>query len=72
MTRTQLLRAGVAAYGPRWQSDLARDLGVTDRTMRNWAGGITELPADLGPRLRAVLKARADTILAVRRELPRR
>lgn len=30
---------GEALYGPRWQSDLARDLGVNDRTVRRWAAG---------------------------------
>lgn len=37
---SKLLRdAGEALYGPRWQSDLARDLHVADRTMRRWLAG---------------------------------
>lgn len=36
---TPLRQAGEALYGPRWQSDLARALGVSDRTMRRWAAG---------------------------------
>ena len=39
MTPTQLRQLGEALYGPRWQSDLARDLGVSDRTVRRWVGG---------------------------------
>ena len=26
-------------YGPHWQSELARALGVSDRTVRRWAAG---------------------------------
>lgn len=39
MSDTVLREIGEALYGPRWQSDLARDLGVSDRTMRRWAAG---------------------------------
>lgn len=42
---SKLLRdAGEALYGPRWQSDLARDLNVSDRTMRRWLSGADDLP----------------------------
>ena len=42
---SKLLRdSGEALYGPRWQSDLARDLNVSDRTMRRWATGADDLP----------------------------
>jgi predicted transcriptional regulator len=30
---------GRALYGDRWQSDIARDLGVSDRTIRRWVSG---------------------------------
>lgn len=39
-----LVEAGEALYGPRWQTDLARDLGVSDRTVRRWAAGTQEMP----------------------------
>lgn len=42
-----LVEAGEALYGPRWQSDLARDLQVSDRTMRRWAACTTDVPAGL-------------------------
>ena len=32
---------GRALYGAQYQSALARDLGVTDRTMRRWVAGQT-------------------------------
>ncbi len=52
-----LALAGEALYGPRWQSDLARDIGVSDRTMRRWVAG-TDTPrsgviADVLGRVRA-------------------
>ena len=37
MTPELLRRAGEALYGPRWQSELARDLDISDRSMRTWA-----------------------------------
>lgn len=35
--------AGEALYGPRWQSELARDLGISDRTMRRMVAGAVDL-----------------------------
>lgn len=33
----RLLRAaGIAMYGPLWQSQIARDLGLSNRTVRRW------------------------------------
>lgn len=38
--KTKLLNEiGEALYGPRWQTDLSRDLDIADRTMRRWAAG---------------------------------
>ena len=39
MTPATLKIIGEALYGPRWQSDLARDLNIADRTMRRWCAG---------------------------------
>ncbi|MFD9897454.1 hypothetical protein ACFWYE_04665 [Mesorhizobium sp. NPDC059025] len=36
MSGKLLKEAGEALYGPRWQSDLARDLNVTTNTLRRW------------------------------------
>lgn len=47
---SKLLRdAGEALYGPQWQSQLARDLGMSDRHMRRLAAGA----ADLSPGMAA-------------------
>lgn len=52
---------GEALYGRQWQTPLSRDLGVTDRTIRNWATG-TGAPSDLPDRLLPLLRARADQL----------
>lgn len=41
MTRDELAQAGRALYGERWQSPLARALGMGDRHMRRLAAGET-------------------------------
>ncbi len=71
MTPSILRAAGEALYGPLWQSALARDIDVTDRTMRRWVGGDNPIPENVGRELRALLKARGLAMAAVRRKLPR-
>lgn len=39
MNRDQLRAAGEALYGVRWQTALAREIGVADRTVRRWLAG---------------------------------
>jgi DNA-binding XRE family transcriptional regulator len=56
-----LKAAGEALYGRRWQTPLARDLGVTDRTIRNWAGGVNR-PIDLATRIIPLLRARREQL----------
>lgn len=66
-----LREAGAALYGPRWQSDIARDLGVSDRTVRRWDAGQNDVPEGVWDELRALLKARGLALAAVRRKLPK-
>jgi DNA-binding transcriptional regulator YiaG len=70
MTGNSLLqRAGEALYGLQWQSALARDLGISDRTMRRWAAG-DSIPEGVSADLTALCKARIErlreTIAALR------
>jgi hypothetical protein len=44
MSSRLLKRCGEALYGPRWQSELARDLDVSDRTVRRWVAGSDDVP----------------------------
>lgn len=72
MANSDLLRkAGEALFGPRWQSDLARELKVTDRTVRRWADGEFEIPAGAWRDLRALVKERGEALAEVLRQLPR-
>ena len=58
MTRL-LAETGEALYGPRWQSDLARDLGVSDRTVRRWAAGTHDMPPGVCADLLRLTRGRA-------------
>lgn len=51
--------AGEALYGRQWQTPLSRDLGVSDRTVRNWAVGVNR-PVDLTERILPLLRTRAE------------
>lgn len=39
-----LVECGEALYGSQWQTALARDLGVSDRTVRRWVAETSEMP----------------------------
>lgn len=65
MTPDLLAAAGAALYGPRWQSDLARDLDVGDRTMRRWATGRIEIPAEVRDELAALCRRRGHDLVAL-------
>lgn len=54
----RLRRAGELIYGPRWQTDLARDLDLADRTIRRYAKGAVAVPEDLWPRIADIIRAR--------------
>lgn len=56
---------GEALFGPRWQTDLAGALGVSDRTMRRWAAG-TDVPrVDVLTDLRRLVLSREDRLREV-------
>ena len=44
MSSYLLKRCSEALYGTRWLSELARDLNVTDRTVRRWVEGSSNVP----------------------------
>lgn len=56
-----LINCGEGLYGPRWQSDIARDLGRSDRQVRRWAGG-DPIPADVFADLAKVIQRRASEL----------
>lgn len=50
---------GKTLYGLQWQSDLARELGVADRTIRRWVAGDFEMPAGAREDLRQLCLKRS-------------
>jgi transcriptional regulator GlxA family with amidase domain len=60
-----LVECGEALYGPRWQSELARDLDVSIRTMQRWAAGTTDVPAGLYLDLLRLTQQRAAVLDAL-------
>lgn len=65
MTTERLLELGRAMYGPRWQREVARALGVADRTVRRWASGQSDIPAVVEVRLVGVARVRVGELLRV-------
>jgi predicted transcriptional regulator len=63
-----LQQVGEALYDARWQSEIARRLGVTDRSVRRWVAGETE-PDDLTPKLRKMVDCRIAKLVKVHEKL---
>lgn len=62
MSSKLLQDCGEALYGPRWQSDLSRDLGVSDRTVRRWVAGADDPPKGVYVDLLRLVTERAQTL----------
>jgi len=56
--------AGEALYGVRWQSRLARDLGMSGRNLRYVIAGKHGGPFELAERLAGLLRHRAQGLAA--------
>jgi hypothetical protein len=65
MSADLLQRAGEALYGLRWQSELARDLDVADRTVRRWLAGETPIPDGVAINLIQLCLDRAEALDAL-------
>lgn len=66
-----LAECGESLYGPRWQCELARDLGVADRTVRRWVAGATPVPAGVYVDLLRLVTERAVVLDALATRLRR-
>ncbi len=60
-----LVECGEALFGPRWQSELARELQVSDRTVRRWVAGTSEVPPGLYVDLLRLTQERAAVLDAL-------
>lgn len=67
--RALLRSVGEALYGPRWQSSLARELGVADRTVRRWIAGEDEPRSTVWAQLLALAEQRHGALGAALGEL---
>ena len=57
---------GTALYGPLWQSELARQLDVSVRTMQRWAGGQFAIPPGIWTDLLKLLADREAELARLR------
>jgi hypothetical protein len=69
LTSFTLRKAGVALYGEQWRSELARAMGVTDRTVRRWAHDEYSIPDDARERVIELCRARVKMLTDVIRRL---
>jgi hypothetical protein len=70
MTPEDLSKKGRALHGERWQTALAQDLGVTDRTMRRWLAGHSPIPDRVEAQLQGLLARRMGELRGVSEERP--
>jgi hypothetical protein len=62
MTPDKLASMGRALYGDRWQTSLATELNIADRTIRRWMSGDSSIPDAVEPELRRRLIERVNEI----------
>ncbi len=70
MTADLIREAGRSLFGDRFTSDLARLLGVSDRTVRRWCAGTWEPLPFVWPALRIAMEQRIVEIKRVKKNLP--
>lgn len=69
--REMLRQAGEALYGERWQSELSRAIGVSDRTMRRWISAPYEIPGGIWYDIQQLLLQRGVAIEKLGNEILR-
>jgi hypothetical protein len=65
MPRDLITETGRALYGARWYSEMAGELGVSQRTVRRWAAGEFEAPPGVYRDLREIALKRAAHLKAI-------
>lgn len=61
-----LARAGVALYGARWQTDLARALGIRDaRRIRQWMSRERPIPSGVWGDIAQLLEDRGNNAISL-------
>ena len=69
LTPALLRTIGECLYGRQWRAPLARDLALSQRTVRRYELGQSLMPDDLGDRLRRLLQERQVRIEAALSQL---
>ncbi|MEC9346040.1 MAG: transcriptional regulator [Pseudomonadota bacterium] len=69
MTPDTLQRVGECLYGERWQSDLARLLGLDSRRVRQWMAGERPIPPGIRRELIEALDHQRQAAVILLREL---
>jgi hypothetical protein len=64
-----LQEVGRALYGDTWQSELARDLGCNDRTVRRWNAGDAPIPEYLRGEVAEICRRRGDRLIEIAGQL---
>lgn len=68
----ELAKIGALAFGPGWQTALARELGVRRETVSRWATARFRLPDELAPHIRCLCLVRArQNVAAIRKVIKR-
>ena len=70
MNRDLFIRAGEAICGPLWQREIARRLGVSERSVRYWIAG-RPIPAGVWADLRVLAEAQRAELCALLADLDR-
>jgi len=70
MSGPTIQEIGEALFGPRWQSELARALEMSDRHMRRLAAGEAPLTPGIMADVRKVAVERGRTIAGLIKRLP--
>lgn len=67
----RLRAVGEALYGDMWQSNLARDLGVNSRRVREWLAGERRTPSGVWADIAALLSERQAKIASLLADMDR-
>ena len=67
--RDLLQRTGEALFGPHFQVELARAIGVNERTMRRWLAGQLEAPPGIKAELAELESKRKAELSALLKDL---
>ena len=61
-TAATLRQVGEALFGPTWQTSLAAELGLADRTVRRMVAGDRDIPAGVWDDIANLCRARAGAL----------